>query len=222
MELHWRIHWYERSFASERLLAPSGEFADSWRPAPVDELVALLLFYARDGFIDLRLATDLGACWDAFGAALEPDALDESIRTYPLLEHALLMAAKVAEKTVGLPLERLTEHGVKLRRRGRIAIRLAAPHPHASQPQLYADMGLIDGLLAPPGDFHAFIRRQIFPPREVLHERARSAQRQRSSSTLGHSLRVLWRYGLAMASLSRAPKIFGRDGFVTFFGGRDR
>jgi Uncharacterised nucleotidyltransferase len=206
VELHWRIHWYERSFAGERLLAPSDEFIGSWRPAPIDELTALLLFYARDGFVDLRLATDLGACWDALGSRLEPGALDQSIRAYPALEHVLLVAAKVAERMVGLPLDRLTEHRVKLSSRGRIAVRLASPHLRASQPQLYADMGLIDGLLAPPGGFKAFVRRQVIPPREVLREHARKAQRPRASSTLGHSVRVLGRYGLAMARLLRAPE----------------
>jgi hypothetical protein len=206
VELHWRIHWYEQGFASERLLAPSGELGGTWRPAPIDELAALLLFYARDGFFDLRHATDLGAYWDAFGAVLRPGALDETITVYPALEHVLLASATVAERTVGLPLDQLTERGAKLGRRGRIAVRLASSHHHASsQTQLYADMGLIDGLLAPPGGFRAFIKRQVIPPREVLREHARKAQRQRVSSTPGHSVRVLVRYGLALTRLFHAP-----------------
>jgi hypothetical protein len=206
VELHWRIHWYERSFAGERLLAPSVELSGAWRPAPIDELTGLLLFYARDGFLDLRHATDLGAFWDAFGAGLGPGALDESIRAYPALEHVLLAAATVAERTVGLPLDRLTEHGAELGRRGRVAVLLANTDPRSSEPQLYADMGLIDGLLAPPGGFGAFVKRQVIPPREVLHERAQKAQQQRVSSTLGHSVRTLGRYGLAMAGLLCTPK----------------
>ncbi len=70
VELHWRIHWYERSFARERLLPAAVDPRGEWRPAPADELAALLLFYARDGFIDLRLASDLGAWWDVHGAEL--------------------------------------------------------------------------------------------------------------------------------------------------------
>lgn len=201
VELHWRIHWYERTFAGERLLPPNGEVTDAWRPAPIDELAALLLFYARDGFIDLRLATDLGACWDVMGARLDPGAFGDLIREYPALKHVLSVAAKVAENTVGLPMERLTGQRAKLNRRSQIAVRLARPHPHASEPQLYADMGLIDGLLAPPGGFGAFFRRQVIPPREVLHERARKDQRRRTSSSLGHCVRVLARYALAMAGL---------------------
>ncbi len=58
VELHWRVHWYERTFARERLLPPTGAPPGDWRPAPTDELAALLLFYARDGFVGLRLAAD--------------------------------------------------------------------------------------------------------------------------------------------------------------------
>lgn len=206
VELHWRIHWYEERFASERLLAPSGEANDAWRPAPIDEFAALLLFYARDGFLDLRHATDLGAYWDAYGASFAPEALDAVSGSYPQLEPALLASATVAARTVGVPFDRLSRRGAKLSMRGRVAARLANPHPYASQPQLFADIGLIDGLLAPPGGFREFIRRQVFPPREVLDGHAQKAQRQHASSPLGHSVRVLGRYGLAMTRLLRAPE----------------
>lgn len=206
VELHWRIHWYEMSFAGERLLAPDGELTSAWRPAPIDELAALLLFYARDGFIDLRLATDLGACWDALGAELQPGALDELICAYPALETALLTAARVAEKTVGLPLDRLTERKTRIGNRARIAMRLASPNPHVSQSQLYADRGLIDGLLAPSGGFKAFVMRQVVPPREVLREQAQKAQRERALTRLGYGMRMFRRYGLAMTRLLRTSE----------------
>jgi hypothetical protein len=208
VEIHWRIHWYERSFARDRLLAPPYPLAGAyWRPAPIDELTALLLFYARDGFIDLRHATDLGAWWDMFGSGLPCGALDESLRAYPALEHVLLVAASVAEKMVGLPLDRLHAGRPRANPRDRIAARLANPHPRVSQAQLYADMGLIDGLLMPVGDFGAFIKRQVILPREVLREHARREERRRPSSRLGHGLRVLGRYALAMARLLRAPEV---------------
>jgi hypothetical protein len=82
-------------------------------------------------------------------------------------------------------------------------MRLADPHRYANEQQIYADMGLIDGLLTPPGGFRAFIKRQVIPPREVLRERAHKAQQERTGSTLGHSVRVLGRYGLAMTRLLR-------------------
>ncbi|HEX4837611.1 MAG TPA: nucleotidyltransferase family protein [Solirubrobacteraceae bacterium] len=206
VELHWRVHWYEQSFAGERLLGGS-DVREDWRPAPADELAALLLFYARDGFLDVRLATDVGAWWDAFGKRLAPGSLRAVLDAYPALVRVLTASARVAEKIVGLPAGELIGWERKLDRRGRIAVRLANPNPHGtSQAQLYADMGLIDGLLAPRGGMGAFARRQLLPPREVLRERAQHAQQGRPSSSMGHGMRVLGRYGLALARLARAPE----------------
>jgi hypothetical protein len=200
VELHWRIHWYEERYAGERLLAPGTRPAPDWRAAPIDLLAALLLFYARDGFINLRHATDLGACWDAVGDALPAAALSPTIAGYPALAPALQAAAAVAERDVGLPLERLLAQRRGLGARARLAIRLAAPNPHASLTQLYADMSLIDGLLTPPGGLAAFLRRQVIPPREVLREQS-SKEQQRANTRVGHGARVLARYGLSMARL---------------------
>jgi hypothetical protein len=209
VELHWRIHCYEDRFAEERLLAPPGDLSGDWRPAPVDDLAALLLLYARDGFMSLRLAADIGAWWDVFGASLEPAALDGLMRVYPALERALLTAACVAQRTVGLPAEQITRGGGRINLRGRLAARMANPHPRASEPQIYADMGLIDGLLTPPGGLRAFVRRQVILPREVLREYAPgSSQGHGESSPLGHAMRVLGRYGLAMVRLFRPSANF--------------
>jgi hypothetical protein len=206
VELHWRVHWYERSFASERLLPREVDPLGEWRPAPADELVALLLFYARDGFIDLRLATDLSAWWDVYGAELPPGALDEVLRVYPAFARVVRVAVEVAEKVVGLPAAQIIGDMPKLGLRDRIAVRLANPNPHISQSQLYADRGLIDGLLAPPGGFGAFIRRQVLPPLEVREVQARHGARRRPRSSLGRATGMLARYGLTMTRLVRAPE----------------
>jgi Uncharacterised nucleotidyltransferase len=204
IELHWRIHWYESRFASERLLPPVAPASpNSWRPAPADELAALLLFYARDGFIDLRLATDLSAWWDAFGVGLPPGALNELVHTYPALSRVVNVAAKVAENTVGLPATSAIAEMPRPRIRDRLAIRMANPNPHASQSQLYAERGLVDGLLSPPGGFGAFVRRQVLPPHEVLDQQARFAGRDRRRSSLSRCMTVVARYGLAMTRLIR-------------------
>jgi hypothetical protein len=204
VELHWRVHWYERRFAHERLLPPSVDDLGSWRPAPADELAALLLFYARDGFVDLRLATDLGAWWDVYGAEVSTAALREILDSYPELERVVPAALKVAERLVGLPAASPLVEQPRLGLRGRMAVGLANPHPRASAPQLYADIGLIDGLLAPRGGFGAFVRRQLFPPPEVLDQQARHAARRRARSPLGRSAGVLGRYGLTVTRLVRA------------------
>jgi len=206
VELHWRVHWYERTFARERLLPPTCDQQDGWRPAPSDELVALLLFYARDGFVDLRLASDLSAWWDACGADLPPGAVDELLGVYPALARVIRAAVKAAENTVGLPAAQIIGHMPKLDLRERMAVRLANPNPHASQSQLYADMGLIDGLLMPRGSFGAFVRRQVILPPEVLDELDRRAPKQRARSPLNRGVGMLGRYGLTAARLVRAPE----------------
>jgi Uncharacterised nucleotidyltransferase len=207
VELHWRVHWYERAFARERLLPPAGDSAGDWRPAPADELAALLLFYARDGFVGLRLAADLGAWWDVHGADLPPGALDGLLSAYPALVRVIAAAVGVAEKVVGLPAQRLVGDAHKLGLRERMAVRLANPNPHSSPSQLYADMGLIDGLLAPPGGFGAFVRRQLLPAPEVLDQQAQHGARHRARSRLARFIGVLARYALTLTRLFRAPEM---------------
>jgi Uncharacterised nucleotidyltransferase len=201
VELHWRIHWYEQGFAGERLLPPSLEAQPGWRPERVDELIALLLFYARDGFLDLRIPTDLGAWWDAYGEEIDPAALRERLGAYPELAPAARAALRVSEAIVGLPAGRLLTG--PLRSRERVAARLAYPNPRSSRAQLYADIGLIDGLLSPPGGMPAFVRRQVLPPRDVLEQQARHGSRARRRSALGRGAGVLGRYGLALTRLFR-------------------
>ncbi len=206
IELHWRVHWYERHFASERLLPPGAHPPSDWRPAPADELAALLLFYARDGFVDLRLASDVGAWWDVNGGELGGGALEEVMLTYPGLARVLTASARAAEKIVGLPSAQLISEERRSGLRGRMAVRLANPHPRSSRAQLYADIGLIDGLLMPPGDFRAFVRRNLLPPPEVLSQQAVHAARSHARSPLGRSAGVLARYGLTMTRLLRSTE----------------
>jgi hypothetical protein len=206
IELHWRVHWYEQGFARDRLLPPEVDATGDWRPALADELAALLLFYARDGFIDLRLATDLGAWWDAHGVELSPSALPEVLCEYPALERVISAAIKAAERTVSLPASRIIEDTQNLGLRERVAVRLANPNPRSSQSQLYADVGLVDGLLTPSGGFGAFIRRQVMPPAEVLEQQAEHGARRRARSPLGRGAGVLARYSLTMTRLLRTPE----------------
>jgi hypothetical protein len=213
VELHWRVHWYERSFAHERLLPAVLDPPAGWRPAAVDELAALLLFYARDGFIDLRMASDIGAWWDVRGGSLQPGELDRLIEAYPQLARVIGVAVVVAANVVGLPAARIIGKSPDLGLRERTAARLANPNPSSSSSvaQLYAEMGLIDGLLAPSGGFRAFVRRQVLPPSEVLDQQARHGARRRARSPLGRGAGVLARYGMAITRLARSPKPVSLD-----------
>jgi len=200
LELHWRIHWYETRFAAERLLPPSTAAA-GWRPQPADELAALLLYYARDGFVGLRQATDLGAWWDRRGSQVEAGALAELVARYPRLRPALATAARMATRAVGLP----PATGLEPPARGRLAIDLARHAPLVrSQEQLFAQIGLIDGLLSPRRGRRAFLRRQIAPPREVIEGRAlKNGRTGRPPSPAGFAVRTLLRFGLTLAALLR-------------------
>jgi hypothetical protein len=196
VELHWRIHWYERDFARQRLLPPSIDGADGWRPQPVDELAALLQFYGRDGFVDLRLAADIAAWWDAFGGGLEGGALDEVMSSYPRLKRVLGVGAKVAQRTVGLPATMVMAAPPELDLRERIALRLADPNPRTSEPQLHAEMGLVDGLLTPADDLRAFARRQILEPPQALELGAVAGAEDRGGMRIRYAARVLIRCGV--------------------------
>jgi hypothetical protein len=201
LELHWRIHWYERRFARERLLPPSPMSPSDWRPPPGDELAALLLYYARDGFTGLRQVSDLGAWWDRFGPEVSDGTLEQTSAIYPALASALTAALARAKSAVGLP---RSPGRRALGSRQRIAVQLATREPvYRSKEQLFADIGLIDGLLTPPGGLTAFIRRQVVPPREVIRERAEKDGEASVASPLTYALSVLVRFSLALASLLR-------------------
>lgn len=201
VELHWRVHPYERMFAGERLLPPTETFGE-WRPDPAAELVSLLLFYARDGFIDLRLASDLSAWWDARGEELERGAVDEISRAYPALARVLRAAVATAERVVGLPSSAIFEEVRALGLRGRVASRLANPNPSTNEAQLYADMGLVDGLLAPRGGLVASLRRRVLLPREALDELDRRAPKRRARSSGSRAAGMLGRYALSLTRAS--------------------
>jgi hypothetical protein len=199
VELHWRIHWYERDFAREQLLPGPGGQSAGWRPDAAAELAALLLFYARDGFVGLRLASDLSAWWDAFGASLGPGALELLLEGYPALQPAVRASTIVAETVVGLPAAEILGRFYHAGLRERMAVRLANPIPVAGRAQLYADIGLVDLLLARNG-LREFVSRQVLVAREV--RLARKVGEGKPVSALGHAARVLARYGLAVTRLA--------------------
>jgi len=61
VEVHWRVHWYESAFAARALARAAAGPDGVRRLRPEDELVALVLYHARDGFAGLRHAIDLTA-----------------------------------------------------------------------------------------------------------------------------------------------------------------
>jgi len=193
VELHWRVHWYEDRFASEAL-----QRAEAWpggerlRMQPADELAAMILFYARDGFSGLRIPADIAAWWSAEHQRL-PDrlAVRETARQYSELSAPLLVGAALLERLVGVPAPDLRVAPI----RWRVARSLADPFLASSPPQVRANASLIDLLLAPPRGYPESLGRELNrAPRQ-----RRVGKSERPVSKLEHFVRVLRRWGLALS-----------------------
>lgn len=189
IDLHWRIHWYEDDFSRD-LLARSAPGAGGVRePRPGDELAALLLFYARDGFAGLRLAADVAAFWDTRGEAIQFAAMAAIERDHPALAPALATAASAAERLVGLPAARAFGASPKPSR----VLRLADWTLSESTRQSRANVHLADILLAGRAGFPAALHRTFLTP-----ARDHAEGPLRPLATFDHALRLARRFGLAL------------------------
>lgn len=163
VDLHWRIHWYENEFSVAMLERSEKGGADVLRQAlPEDELAALLLYYARDGFYGLRMAADIAGWWDRYGgdSRSEP-VLADVWEQHPNLRRALAAGAIAAEETVGVPAHALVPSKAPGRVRTRMAVRLGNWSQVGDLDQLASNVELIDALLGPASQLGAFIRRQV-------------------------------------------------------------
>jgi putative nucleotidyltransferase-like protein len=192
IDLHWRVHWYEEEFAATAVERCVTDPLRGWRPQPADELAMLLLMYARDGFVGLRLAVDLAAWWDAFGASVPSGALAGIAADHPALAPALRAASGRAQATVGLP--DLLATPAPRTRRVVAAERLANWSCQGSSAQALANVSLIDALLMPRGQRRAYAAR---------HLSRRTATTDGERRPRLHAVRVLTRHALAAARIAR-------------------
>ena len=204
LELHWRVHWYEASFA-QGMLDRSREVDGALRPQPIDELAALLLFYARDGFAGLHLAADIAAWWDRYG---DPSALDGVAAVagrHPDLGETWRASLAVARGVAGLPTGRIPPALRPRTRRGVLASRLSNWELRGDPDQIMANVALVDGLLTPPRDLGRFIHRQMLRD----EERGSAADAALSSRTdplhdrAMHFGKQVARHAIAFAGLRR-------------------
>lgn len=194
VELHWRVHWYERSFSARMLSASEPVDGGPRAPRPEDDLAALLLFLARDGFQGLRLLADTAAWWDRHGAGLAAAPLDDAIARHPALCDPLLAAAGVAERMAHVPPARLASAHHRGSRRARLAARLAAPSEPDDARDRAAVLTLADMLLTPRGEGRDFVRRALLPPLSAIRLTYGAAAR----GWRGHVRRLL--HGRAVAA----------------------
>ncbi len=168
IELHWRVHWYGSEFGA-RALARSQPGPDGVRRLRAqDELAALMLYQARDGFAGLRHPTDIAAWWDAHGSVDAAALLYPIVREHPALTRALTASAVLVERMVGLPAARLISLPTRLPWGAARAVSLANPFMRGSPEQITAEVSLVDGLLSPKGGRVAFLRRRALPDAREL------------------------------------------------------
>jgi hypothetical protein len=166
IELHWRVHWYERDYADEVLRRALPDDSYVLRPAAVDDLAQLLLIYARDAFLGLRFAADIAAWWDRYGEDLPEACLDGIAERHPALRRALVAAAGVCDELIGIPRERLVSQPAT----GVVgtATRLANwPLGGDGESAQYA-ITLTDLLLTPRGARRGFVRHYMLQPVDKL------------------------------------------------------
>jgi len=185
VELHWRIHWYEREFSRD-LLARARVEDGLLRPRDEDLATSLLLFYARDGFYGVRLAADIAAWWDRYGDGLHGAFLEEHALRYPSLAPAMTAAVAVAEQVTGVPSGEWLGLGATHAHRVSLATRLADWTQAGDPDQLRANVSLVSGLLGPWGSAPDFVRRELFLQGLSAAQRAE------------HVLKVSARYALAL------------------------
>jgi len=209
VELHWRIHWYEESFAPAALDRARPTADGLLRLEPADELVSLLLFLARDGFAGLRQTVDVAAWWAALGGEGTADGVRAIAAAHPELERALVAAARHVADVAALPHGALGG-GKALSRRQRTALRLANPWLAGAREQIAADVSLVDGLLAPQDGTRAYVGRQLFPSRAILVRRRpglhEASPVRLGAARLGHATRVLGRYVLSARAAFASPR----------------
>jgi hypothetical protein len=194
IELHWRVHWYEADFGA-RMLARAAPGADGVRRLLADdELAALMLYQARDGFAGLRHPSDIAAWFDAHGQSSGPPVLEQIVRAHPGLARALTASAALVDQLVGVPSARLVGPGSHLAWGQGRALALANPLMRGEPEQITAEVSLVDGLLSPHGQRVAFFRRRALPSARDLPPGDHPIAIARAE----HSLRLARRYLVAV------------------------
>jgi hypothetical protein len=201
IELHWRVHWYEAEFGA-RSLARAERGPDGVRRLRTeDDLAALMLYQARDGFAGLRHPTDIAAWWDAHGTASGSPVLAPIVNAHPALARALTASAVLLERLVAVPAARLVGLPARLPWGASRAIALANPLMRGKPQQITAEVSLVDGLLSPKGERLAFFRRRALPSKREMPASDHPVAIARTE----HALRVARRYVVAVVRSRPGP-----------------
>jgi len=199
VELHWRVHWGEERFSAGMLARSVRERNGVLVAEPRDELTALLLMYARDGFAGLRLAADIAACWDRHAHELGSCGIVRVARDHPTILPTLATAVALTERLVGVPGDQLLSKK-QCASASPLAIRLANWSLHGSRSQIDANAYLVELVLSHATERRAVMYRQfVLAPREAAGPDHHV--RSRFSSIVSHTARVLRRFAIAIATV---------------------
>jgi hypothetical protein len=175
------------------------------QPLTPDELIALLLFYARDGMAGLRLLADLTGWWDRFADKLVPGEVDAVAHEHPAIIPALATAALSAQRLGGFPAEELFSPAT-LARASRTALRLANWSLRGRDSQIAANVSLIDCLLCPRDRRLSLITRHFWRDEAALcGEWSDTAltHTELTRARILHMVRISGRWAIALWRLRR-------------------
>jgi Uncharacterised nucleotidyltransferase len=199
VELHWRLHWIATAWSREALESAVPTPEGPLRLSGEHELIAALVFAARDGFRGLRYLADAATIWDTRREQLPTDGLEGVVARHPELRRTLATAVAHAEGEVGLPFGALLAD-TRRADASRLALRLADWPLAVPSAQSKGDISLIDGLLTPPRHLGEYVRRSLVPPAAsfVLHHpeladapaRVRLKQGEHTARMAGRFLRA--------------------------------
>lgn len=198
VELHWRMHWYEREFSGavlDRAVPTSG----SLRLQRDDHLALLLIGYARDGFRGLRIPADIVAL-TRVGGPLEPGRVPRT------LFEPLLAAALAVRELLGVCPIAPVDRRIARRRRLRAALALWDPLLRLEGTKSWADVALTDLLLAPPSGLGAALRRRLWPPLATIPERSDPGALRARAPHLEHLVRTSRGFAIGSPRVARAMR----------------
>jgi hypothetical protein len=198
VELHWRMHWYERDFCRS-VLDRAAPASGSLRLQRDDHLALLLIGYARDGFRGLRVPADIAAL-SGLGPPLDPGRVPDA-----LLE-PLVAAAVAAHELLGVCPINPVDPRIVRRRRLRAALALGDPLLRLEGTKSWADVGLVDVLLAPPSGLGAALHRRLWPPLATIPDRRDPGALRARVPHLEHLVRTVRGFAIGVPRVARAMR----------------
>ena len=146
IEVHWRLHWHDDVFSEDVVGRSSGSLAAE--PSTGDELLMLILVFARDGCVTTRLLVDIRAWYRCYGDDGGTTVASAAVR-YPKLARLLTVAEAIIRRRLSMPPAPVRDRPTVAEACART---IALAPPSRSRDQRRAEATAIDVLLAADGE----------------------------------------------------------------------